>query len=190
MHDADTGRHDLKAVKGLHAPFEELITRLVALEFSLHIPLKGVADTGIIDLNRVIDHQIDRHQRLNQLGVFVQRGHRRTHGRQIDQQGYAGKILQDNPGHGERNFCRPGVVGSPAGEIAHVAFLNTRPVVVAQHRFEHDADADRQARYLAQAMAFQLGQGVKLGRLTVAQLECFQAVKKIVWHDSSFSGQE
>ena len=37
--NADTRRHDLKTVERLHAPFQKLIPRLIALEFDLHISL-------------------------------------------------------------------------------------------------------------------------------------------------------
>src|SRR5262249_51122378 len=40
--DADPRRDDAKAIEGLHAPFQELITRVVPLELHLHVLAKRV----------------------------------------------------------------------------------------------------------------------------------------------------
>ena len=67
VHDADARGHDLEGVEGLHAPFHELVALFVALEFQLHVEVERVLGAVVVDLDRVVDHQVDRHQRLDHL---------------------------------------------------------------------------------------------------------------------------
>jgi hypothetical protein len=84
VHDPNSRRHNFKTIEGLHAPFEKLITRLVAFEFHFHVELERVRPRGIIDLHGVIDDEIDRHERLNNFRIFIQTRGRRAHRGEID----------------------------------------------------------------------------------------------------------
>ena len=79
VNDANTGWNNLEAIKRLHAPFQELIACLIALKFLLHVLLQGIANSSIIDLYRMIDNEVHRHEWLNELWVFAQLGNCRTH---------------------------------------------------------------------------------------------------------------
>jgi len=68
----DSGRHHTEAIERLHAPFEEFIASHVALELHFHVPAEGVRYTREIDLDRVIDHQVNWHQRPDQVGILCQ----------------------------------------------------------------------------------------------------------------------
>ena len=156
MDDADAGRHDAEAVERLHTPFEELVARQVARELDLHVALQRVAAARVIDLHGVIHDQIDRHERFDQFGILAERGDRGAHGGQIDQERHAGEILQDDARDHERHL-RAALLGRlPVGERAHVVLGDAFPVVIAQHGFEHDPNADRQPRNRPHARGFQL----------------------------------
>src|SRR5215470_2573093 len=146
MHDADAGRDDLERVEGLHPPFQKLITRAVAPEFDLHIFPQRVGRAGDVDLHRVVNDQIYGNQRLDELRVLAEASHGRTHRGQVYEQRHAGEILQDYAGYDERDFGHAGGRRLPIGQSAHVVFLNLLAVAVAQHRFEHDANADGRLR--------------------------------------------
>ena len=122
MDDANAGRHDFERVKGLHAPFEKLIALAVAMKFHVQVPRQRVGRPGEIHLDGMVHHQIHRHQRLDDPGVLAQLRRRRAHGRQIDQQRNAGKILQDNSGDNEGNFLRCAPLWAAIGPTAARCF--------------------------------------------------------------------
>ncbi len=67
MNNADARRHDTEAVEGLHPPLEELISLPVALELDLHVHIQRVGAVREIDLNGMVDDEIDRDERLDDL---------------------------------------------------------------------------------------------------------------------------
>ena len=91
--DADAGRHDLERVERLHAPLHELVALLVALELELHVEVERVLRAVVVDLYRVIDHQIDRHERLDHLRVLAHLGRRAAHRGEVAQERHAGEVL-------------------------------------------------------------------------------------------------
>src|SRR5262249_9806900 len=70
--DTNPRRDHAEAVESLHAPFQEFITGSVALELHLHIQAQRIGYAREIDLDGVVDYQIDRHQRLDQLRILAQ----------------------------------------------------------------------------------------------------------------------
>jgi hypothetical protein len=94
VHDAEARGHYTKSVKGLHAPFHEFIALAVALELELHVEVDGVFLPVVVDHDGVVDHQVDRHQRLDGLGFLAEFERHAAHGGQIGQQRHAGEVLQ------------------------------------------------------------------------------------------------
>ena len=122
--NADARRDDLEGVEGLHAPLEELVAFAVAGELQVEVLLERVTGAGEIHLHRMVHHEVDRHQGLDDLGVLAQLGHRRAHGRQVHQQRHAGEVLQDDPRHHEGDLSGPGFIGLPVGQLENIGFLN------------------------------------------------------------------
>ena len=54
------------------------------------------------------------------------------------------------------------LAGLPAGQLPHVLLGDLDAITVAQHRFEHDADRDRQARNLSDSRCLKRGEVVEL----------------------------
>ncbi len=67
--DADAGRDEAEGLEGLLAPLEELVALAVALEFHLHVELERLRGAGEIHLHGVIDHEVDRDERLDDFRV-------------------------------------------------------------------------------------------------------------------------
>ena len=134
MHDTNTRRYYLERVKRLHAPLEKLVTLPVARELQVEVFVHRIIRAGEVYLHRVVNHQIHRHQRLNNLRILTQAGCRRAHRSQVHQQRHAGKILQHNPGNGERNLLRARRISLPPRELANVLFRHLLAVAIAQHR--------------------------------------------------------
>src|SRR6185436_21121695 len=81
--DADARRNHTKAVERLGAPLEKLVTRPIASELHLHVLFKSIARAREVDLHRVIDHEIDRHERFDNARVFSESRHGGTHRSEI-----------------------------------------------------------------------------------------------------------
>ena len=152
--DAESRRHDPQSVERLRPPLEELVALAIAAELHVHVELQCVRLAVMVDLHGVIDHQVDRHHRLNPLDVRATPGHRRAHRSEVDEQRHPGEILQENPPDHEGHFRRPHGAGLPARQHLHVLVANAAVVQIAQYRFEHNADADRQSRNCPNVLFF------------------------------------
>ncbi len=140
MHDTDARRHDLECVERLHAPLHELVALGVALEFDFHVEVERILGAVMIDLNRMVDDQVDRHQRLDDLRILTHAVGHVAHRGEVAQQRNAGEVLQNDARDHEGNLLGAGRIRRPAGELTHMLFGDLLAVAVAQHRFEHDAD--------------------------------------------------
>ena len=94
MHDAKAWRYHAEGIKGLHAPFHELVALVVALKFQLHVEVQRIFFTVVIDHDGVVNDQINRHQRLDALRIPPQPSGHAAHGGQVGKQRDAGEVLQ------------------------------------------------------------------------------------------------
>ena len=150
--DAEARRHDAERVERLHAPLHELVALLVALKFQLHVQVERVLAAVVVDHDRVVDHQIDGHQRLDGLGLLAERCGSAAHGSQIGQQRHAGEVLQHDTRNDEGNLVGALGVRLPVGKLLHMLGHHLLAVAIAQHRFEHDAQRHRQAVHIRELL--------------------------------------
>jgi hypothetical protein len=136
----------------------------------------------------MVHHQIHRHERFNDFGIFAQTLHRRTHGGQIHQERHAGEILQDDSGDDERDFFGALGARAPLGQGLHVALVDLAAVTVAQHRFQDDAKGYREPRDAAEPGLFQSGQGIENALPTIPEVESLPRFKEVVGHKNRNSG--
>ena len=157
MDDAGHRRDDAEVAEGLLAPLEELVAFAVALEFHLGVALEGIGSGEEIHLDRVVDDQVDRHERVDLLRVAAQAGDRRAHGSQVHHRRDAGEILHDHPRRQEGNARATGRARGrrPGGNILHILRRDLLLIALTQGRFEHDADREWQAAEFGQAGFFQ-----------------------------------
>src|SRR5262245_16187724 len=94
--DAGFWRDYAEIAEGGLAPAEEDVALAIALIFQIRVELQGVRAAEVIDLYRVIDHELDGLQRVDVLGVAAQRNDAVTHRRKIDDTGHAGEVLQQD----------------------------------------------------------------------------------------------
>ena len=94
VNDTGVGRHNREILECRLPPTQEGIALLITLEFQLGIELKRLWRAELVHLHRVVNHQLGRLQRIDQIGVSTQRLHSVAHGRQIDHGRHAGEILQ------------------------------------------------------------------------------------------------
>ena len=150
MHDADAWRHDLEGVKRLHSPLEKLVSLAVALELQLQVFIHRILGTREVHLYRVIHHKIHWHKRLDNFWILPQALHGRAHRSQVNQQRHAGKILQDDSRHGERNLLRALRVRLPRSELTDILLSHLLPVEIPQHRLQHQTNARRETGNIPQ----------------------------------------
>ena len=133
------GGHDLEGFKGLHRPLHEGVALGIALEFELGVEVEGVFRAVVVDLHRVVDHQVDGGERLDDLGVLAKARGGAAHGREVGQNRNAGQVLQHDAREHKGNFLGARGVGLPVGNLADVRLGHFFAVAIAQHRLEHDA---------------------------------------------------
>ena len=174
MDDADARRDEAESLEGLLAPFQELVTLAVALEFHVHVQPQRFRRAGEIDLHRVIDDEIDRHERLDDFRIAAECLHRAAHRREIDHERHAGEILQDDSRDDERNLFVRGRLRVPVRERLDILAPDFFAVAISQDRFEHDADADRQPRDRPDALFFRARERMEKSFAAVPGVELCQ----------------
>ncbi len=159
--DPDPRRHHTERLEGLLAPFEQLVTLPVALEFEFEIELERLGRAKEIDLHGVVDDQVHRHEGLDHFRIAAEARNRRAHRREIDEQGHPGEVLQDHTRHNERNFHLRRLLRVPVGQRLDVLLGNLFPVTIPEHGLQNDADADGEAGDRPHPLFFQSGQRVE-----------------------------
>jgi hypothetical protein len=155
MDDPDRRRNDAEILHRLLAPAEKLVSLAVAGHLQVDVGLQRLGRAEAIDLHRVIDHQVDRNQRVDPIGIAPEPLDGATHRGQIDDCGHAREVLKHHAGRLERHLAPRGHGPAPAGQAFHVLFGHRESVAVSQNRLQQDANRKRQARDLGQARIFQ-----------------------------------
>ena len=106
VHDAGVGRHDGEVLERRLPPAQEGVAFFVALELQLGVELKRLRRAELIHLHRVVDDQLGRLQRIDQLGIAAERLHGVAHRGQIDDRRHAGEVLQQDAARHERDLLR------------------------------------------------------------------------------------
>ncbi len=140
MDDARGRRHGAEVLDVLLAPAEERVALLVAVELELRVERRRVGAREVVDLHAVVDDEIDRDQRVDLLGVAAERRDGRAHGRDVDDDGHAGEVLQDHARGLERQLHGLGRLRVPGGEALDVGLGHAEVVAVAQDRLEQHPD--------------------------------------------------
>ena len=112
--DPRPGRHDLEVAEALLAPAEEGVALAVALELELDVADERAARAEDVDLHRVVDHELDRNQRVDLLRVAAEVGHRVAHRGEVDDGRDAGEVLEQDAGRRERDLAVRLVASRPS----------------------------------------------------------------------------
>ena len=93
MTDAGIGRHHLKVVECVLGPPQELVALAVAIELQLRVDLEGVRARENVSDDRVVDHQLNRDQRVDPLRIASQRDDRVAHRDKVNDARHSGEVL-------------------------------------------------------------------------------------------------
>ena len=155
VHDAGRRRHDAEVVEGRLTPLQELVAFLIPFELTLRVDLQRHTGVEGIDLDRVIDDEVARHEWVDLLRGSRVAGHPDDggpHRREVHDRGYAGEVLEHDAAGGERDLGLFDFGGVVLGEGLDVAVRYDVPVVVAQHRLEEHLDRVRQRIDVAEVL--------------------------------------
>ena len=96
MDDAHARRHHLKVPERSLGPAQQRIALAVSLVLTLDVALIRHPRAERVDLHRMVDHEVDRHQRIDAAGIASAAGDRGPQRGQIDHSRHAGEILHDH----------------------------------------------------------------------------------------------
>ena len=151
--DAHARRHGPEVAEGALGPAQQLVALQVALVLDRHVGVVGRGVARALDDDRVVDDQLDRHQRVDLGGVAAQVGQRVAHGGQVDHGRHAGEVLHQDALGGEGDLVRRVAralavalgVAAPGRRGHDVVGRHVRPVLVAQQVLEQHLDGVGQA---------------------------------------------
>lgn len=159
--DTDSRRDHSESIEGLLSPLQEFVAFLVTDELDGEVAVEGVLRTGEIDLDGVIDDEIDGDEGFDDRGIGSGRFCGVAHRGEVDDEGNAGEVLQNDAGDGEGDFIIAGGFGVPGGEIFNVRLGDFPTVEIAEEGFENDADGDGEAGDVGNAEFLEGGEGVE-----------------------------
>ena len=160
--DAGAGRHDAEIAEGGLAPAQEGIALAVALVFPVDVHLEGAGIAEFVDHDRVVDDQIDRHQRVDARRIAAERHHGVAHGGEVDHRRYAGEILHQHTRRAEGDLAVAGPRAEPGRHGADVVGGNRAAVLVAEQVFQQHLQREGQAGNAVEAVLLGIGQAVVL----------------------------
>ena len=77
---------------------------LLRAEFKRGVQIRGIQFRVVIDLHRMVDDELDRLERIDLLRVAAEADDAVAHGREIDNGGNAGEVLQQHARGRERDL--------------------------------------------------------------------------------------
>ena len=138
MDDARIGRYGTEVVERVLAPLQERIALVVAIEFELRILCERCFGTEAIDLDRVVDHEFDRLQRIDLPRIAAHVCHRVAHRGEIDDAGHTREILEQDARRAIGDFTRDAGARRPSREGHDVVGGNAAPVLETNEIFKQN----------------------------------------------------
>ena len=141
--DAGPGRHHPQVAERGLRPAQELVPLAVALVFAGDVEGEGARRPELVDLDRVVDHEVRGDEGIHARGIAAEVGHRVAHRRQVDDGGHAGEVLEQDPRGHERDLGVDRRAGPPRREGLHVGRADQSAAGVPKRVLEQDLDRDR-----------------------------------------------
>jgi hypothetical protein len=124
-------------VERRRAPFEELVALDIALIFQRDVLLERLGSPEFVDHHRVIDDEVDGHERVDLLRIAAERLHRIAHRGEIDHGRNAGEILHQHPRRPILDLALDGaLILLPVDDRLDILASDRLPVLEADEIFE------------------------------------------------------
>ena len=146
VHDSGLRRYHFKIGKGCLPPFQEAVTLGIALVFELLVFGKGRGAAKLVDLYRVIDHQLSRLQRIDLFRIAAQLLHGIAHSGKVNHGRDTGEILHQHPRRREGDFLVGFGLGFPVDEGLNIGLADHLAIFMAQQIFQQNLQGEGQAR--------------------------------------------
>ena len=164
MDNARVGRHHSEVVEGFLRPPQKGIALLVAIEFEIGIGLERIGSTEEVHLNRVVNHQLGRLQRVDLLRVSSHTRDGVPHGGEVRHRRDSGEVLEEHPGRHEGDFLLSGL-RTPSRQVFNIFLFYKPPIFIAQQVFKQDFQAEGQAGRIPHARFLQCVQAENVVRV-------------------------
>ena len=155
-----SGRHDAEIIERFLRPLEERVALLVLRVLFGHVLLEGRRRSEEVHDHRVIDHEIDWHQRIDLGGIAAELLHRIAHRREIDDGRHAGEVLHQHARRAKRDLAVRGLGLEPLRKALDVLLGDGPAILIAQKIFQEHLQREGEARNSAQPMLLGLGKAV------------------------------
>ena len=146
--DPGPGWHDAQVAERGLGPAQELVALAVPVVLAFHVEGEGAGRPEPVDLDRVVDDEVGRDERVDQARVAPEIGHRVAHDGQVDDGRHAGEVLEQDPGRHERDLRLGGGPRSPGEERLDVLGADDPAARVAEQVLEQDLDRHRERRQI------------------------------------------
>ena len=176
--DAGAGRHDAEVLERALRPLQEFVALLILLVLFLDVLLEQILVAEEVHRDRVVDDEIDRHQRIDLLRIAAEMLHRVAHRREIDHRRNAGEVLHQHARRAEGHVAVGGLGLEPVGEGQNVVLGDGLAVLEAQHVLEQYLQRERQPGDSFEAVFLGHGQAV-IGVGLAADLQSPAAFKTV-----------
>ena len=143
--DAGPGWHDAQVAERRLRPAQQLVALAVAVVFALDVEGERAGRAEPIDLDRVIDHEVGRHERIDPRRVATEVGHRVAHDRQVHHRRDAGEVLEQHARRHERDLRLRRRARAPGEQGLDVLLADDAGAGMSEQVLEQDLDRHRQA---------------------------------------------
>jgi hypothetical protein len=144
VHDPGVGRDHAEVVERPLPPAKELVPFAIPLVIEIDVGGECLGAPEGVHLHRVVDHQLDRLERIDPARIASELRHGIPHGGEIYDRRHAGKILQQDPGGSEGDLAVRRARGRPARQSFDVVPGNGDAIFRAQQILQQDAQRVRQ----------------------------------------------
>ncbi len=142
--DAGVGRDDAEVHEGLRAPAQEGVALRVALVLELGVLLDRADGGVLVDLDRVIDDEIRRLERVDLVRVTTEQDDRLAHRGEVDHAGDAREILEQHAPGVEGDLLGRDGLGVPVQHRLDVLAADDAAVLVAEEVLEQNLEGHQE----------------------------------------------
>ncbi|OIQ66591.1 hypothetical protein GALL_518380 [mine drainage metagenome] len=145
-------RHNAEVLERRLTPFQEDVPLHVALILAVHVHLEGARVAEFVDHHRVVDHQIDRVQRVDLFRVAAKADDAVAHRGKVHHRRNAGEVLHQHAGRAIGDLARVFAAEfRPVGKGADVVKADGFAILEPQHVFQHHLQRGGQLGEITQA---------------------------------------
>jgi hypothetical protein len=145
VNDARLRWDHLEVAEGVLAPTEEFVALAVSFVFELGVGRERPGVTVVVHLDRVVDDQLTRDERIDLVRVAPQIGHRVAHRGQVNDGRHPGKVLEEHAGRAEPDLDVRLGLRVPLAQGLDVGSPDGQAVLGAEQVFEQDLEGERQS---------------------------------------------